>query len=102
MFFVRAKLGMPQFLSPDAQSLLRMLFKRNPANRLGKCKSYIQISGTYGTMVIAHSREKYMDLGMPVSIQDFEFKHLQILLIQVLMFDHMQHGVVKSHDLQDS
>ena len=27
---------MPQFLSPDAQSLLRMLFKRNPANRLGE------------------------------------------------------------------
>lgn len=34
MFF-RAKLGMPQFLSAEAQSLLRMLFKRNPANRLG-------------------------------------------------------------------
>ena len=31
----RAKLGMPQFLSPDAQSLLRVLFKRNPQNRLG-------------------------------------------------------------------
>ena len=31
----RAKLGMPQFLSPEAQSLLRALFKRNPANRLG-------------------------------------------------------------------
>lgn len=26
---------MPQFLSAEAQSLLRMLFKRNPANRLG-------------------------------------------------------------------
>lgn len=35
MFF-RAKLGMPQFLSPEAQGLLRCLFKRNPANRLGK------------------------------------------------------------------
>lgn len=34
----RAKLGMPQFLSLEAQSLLRMLFKRNPANRLGKRK----------------------------------------------------------------
>lgn len=32
----RAKLGMPQFLSSEAQSLLRALFKRNPANRLGK------------------------------------------------------------------
>lgn len=32
---LKAKLGMPQFLSPDAQSLLRALFKRNPANRLG-------------------------------------------------------------------
>uniref|UniRef100_A0A8C0V958 Ribosomal protein S6 kinase n=1 Tax=Cyanistes caeruleus TaxID=156563 RepID=A0A8C0V958_CYACU len=30
------KLGMPQFLSTEAQSLLRALFKRNPANRLGK------------------------------------------------------------------
>jgi p90 ribosomal S6 kinase len=26
---------MPQYLSPDAQSLLRSLFKRNPSNRLG-------------------------------------------------------------------
>uniref|UniRef100_A0A4W3I034 Ribosomal protein S6 kinase n=1 Tax=Callorhinchus milii TaxID=7868 RepID=A0A4W3I034_CALMI len=32
---LKAKLGMPQFLSPEAQSLLRMLFKRNPTNRLG-------------------------------------------------------------------
>uniref|UniRef100_A0A915KBC8 non-specific serine/threonine protein kinase n=1 Tax=Romanomermis culicivorax TaxID=13658 RepID=A0A915KBC8_ROMCU len=32
---LRAKLGMPQFLSPEAQSLLRALFKRNPQNRLG-------------------------------------------------------------------
>ena len=31
----RAKLGMPQFLSGDAQSLLRALFKRNPQNRMG-------------------------------------------------------------------
>lgn len=33
---LRAKLGMPQFLSSEAQSLLRNLFKRNPANRLGE------------------------------------------------------------------
>ncbi|XP_067845193.1 ribosomal protein S6 kinase alpha-2 [Heptranchias perlo] len=32
---LKAKLGMPQFLSPEAQSLLRALFKRNPGNRLG-------------------------------------------------------------------
>uniref|UniRef100_A0A674AT89 non-specific serine/threonine protein kinase n=1 Tax=Salmo trutta TaxID=8032 RepID=A0A674AT89_SALTR len=32
---LKAKLGMPQFLSPEAQSLLRNLFKRNPTNRLG-------------------------------------------------------------------
>ncbi|TRY81559.1 hypothetical protein DNTS_012081 [Danionella cerebrum] len=31
---LKAKLGMPQFLSPEAQSLLRNLFKRNPGNRL--------------------------------------------------------------------
>lgn len=32
---LKAKLGMPQFLTPEAQSLLRALFKRNPQNRLG-------------------------------------------------------------------
>ena len=31
----RAKLGMPQFLTPEAQALLRVLFKRNPQNRQG-------------------------------------------------------------------
>lgn len=34
-FYSRAKLSMPQYLSMEAQSLLRCLFKRNPANRLG-------------------------------------------------------------------
>ncbi|KAG7270929.1 hypothetical protein CRUP_025680, partial [Coryphaenoides rupestris] len=34
-FILKAKLGMPQFLSPEVQSLLRALFKRNPTNRLG-------------------------------------------------------------------
>ncbi|XP_008208483.1 ribosomal protein S6 kinase 2 beta [Nasonia vitripennis] len=32
---LKAKLGMPQEISPEAQALLRVLFKRNPANRLG-------------------------------------------------------------------
>ncbi|KAL3277610.1 hypothetical protein HHI36_012952 [Cryptolaemus montrouzieri] len=32
---LRAKLAMPANLSPEAQSLLRVLFKRNPSNRLG-------------------------------------------------------------------
>ena len=32
---LKAKLGMPQFLSHNAQLLLRSLFKRNPQNRLG-------------------------------------------------------------------
>ncbi|CAJ0946415.1 unnamed protein product, partial [Mesorhabditis belari] len=32
---LKAKLTMPHFLSPDAQSLLRSLFKRNAVNRLG-------------------------------------------------------------------
>ncbi|XP_056623296.1 ribosomal protein S6 kinase alpha-1 isoform X1 [Triplophysa dalaica] len=31
---LKARLGMPQFLSAEAQSLLRALFKRNPINRL--------------------------------------------------------------------
>ena len=30
---LKAKLGMPEYLSPDAQLLLRALFKRNPINR---------------------------------------------------------------------
>lgn len=30
---LKAKLAMPTILSPEAQSLLRALFKRNPANR---------------------------------------------------------------------
>jgi len=32
---LKAKLGMPNNISPEAQALLRALFKRNPANRLG-------------------------------------------------------------------
>lgn len=39
---LKAKLGMPQYLSPEAQSLLRALFKRNPANRLGAGPSGIE------------------------------------------------------------
>uniref|UniRef100_A0A8C8M723 Ribosomal protein S6 kinase n=1 Tax=Oncorhynchus tshawytscha TaxID=74940 RepID=A0A8C8M723_ONCTS len=34
VLILKAKLGMPQFLSPEVQSLIRALFKRNPANRL--------------------------------------------------------------------
>ncbi|KAL5265469.1 hypothetical protein ACHWQZ_G006249 [Mnemiopsis leidyi] len=41
---LKAKLGMPQFLSSKAQSLLRAVFKRNPNNRLGKPPlDYIEI-----------------------------------------------------------
>lgn len=32
---LKAKLGMPHNLSSEAQALLRVLFKRNPVNRLG-------------------------------------------------------------------
>lgn len=35
MFFIRAKIAMPTYLTQEAQYLLRCLFKRNPANRLG-------------------------------------------------------------------
>lgn len=34
-FILKAKLGMPPFLKGDTQQLLRVLFKRNPNNRLG-------------------------------------------------------------------
>jgi len=33
---------MPQFLTPEAQSLLRVLFKRNPGNRLGHGENGIE------------------------------------------------------------
>lgn len=41
LLFFRAKLGMPQFLSQEAQLLLRALFKRNPQNRLGRLSEII-------------------------------------------------------------
>ena len=39
---LRAKLGMPQFLSSESQNLLRCLFKRNPNNRLGAAPGGIE------------------------------------------------------------
>lgn len=39
---LKAKLGMPDNLSPEAQSLLRALFKRNPQNRLGASENGIE------------------------------------------------------------
>lgn len=38
---------MPQFLSPEAQSLLRALFKRNPCNRLGEPRARA-VGGAHG------------------------------------------------------
>lgn len=40
---LKAKLSMPSNLSPEAQSLLRVLFKRNPANRLGAGPGGIEV-----------------------------------------------------------
>ncbi|XP_063703972.1 ribosomal protein S6 kinase 2 beta-like [Culicoides brevitarsis] len=39
---LKSKLGMPENLSPEAQSLLRALFKRNPQNRLGSSENGIE------------------------------------------------------------
>ena len=44
---LKAKLGMPEYLSPEAQSLLRSLFKRNPINRLGSGKSGQSLGGHF-------------------------------------------------------
>lgn len=41
---LKAKLGMPANLSAEAQSLLRALFKRNPANRLGAGPGGVEVS----------------------------------------------------------
>ena len=43
---LKAKLGMPEYLSPEAQGLLRGLFKRNPVNRL--------CSGNYDTLLACY------------------------------------------------
>ena len=40
---LKAKLTMPQFLSPEAQSLLRALFKRNAVNRLGAGPAGVEV-----------------------------------------------------------
>lgn len=45
---LKAKLGMPLNISPEAQALLRVLFKRNPTNRLG--------SGNYSCSSIHQNR----------------------------------------------
>ena len=50
---MKSKLGMPQFLSPEAQSLLRVLFKRNPANRLGSGKTPPAASRQAGDKLMA-------------------------------------------------
>jgi p90 ribosomal S6 kinase len=41
---LKAKLGMPANLSSEAQSLLRALFKRNPANRLGAGPGGVEVN----------------------------------------------------------
>ncbi|KAK7801616.1 hypothetical protein U0070_012300 [Myodes glareolus] len=51
---LKAKLGMPQFLSPEAQSLLRMLFKRNPANRLDDESQAMQTVGVHSIVQQLH------------------------------------------------
>lgn len=38
---LKAKLGMPHNISTEAQAFLRVLFKRNPTNRLGAGKILI-------------------------------------------------------------
>lgn len=50
---LKAKLGMPEYLSPEAQSLLRGLFKRNPTNRLcsGKVLLYFGVFRTLWTPI---------------------------------------------------
>ena len=46
---------MPQFLSAEAQSLLRALFKRNPANRLGAYTAHRTQHTAHSTHHTAHS-----------------------------------------------
>lgn len=41
---LKAKLSMPSNLSPEAQSLLRALFKRNPCNRLGAGPGGVEVT----------------------------------------------------------
>ena len=52
---LKAKLGMPDYLSSEAQSLLRGLFKRNPTNRLCSGK-YPELCSTIRTTIWYDSR----------------------------------------------
>lgn len=53
---------MPQFLSPEAQSLLRVLFKRNPVNRLGHGPNGIE-------SIMAHPFFKTIDWKVSLQAQ---------------------------------
>lgn len=47
---LKAKLGMPHNISTEAQALLRVLFKRNPANRLGSGNITFTLMHRYSCM----------------------------------------------------
>lgn len=91
-FFNRAKLGMPQFLSPEAQSLLRMLFKRNPSNRLGKCATSRDVGGVKFSQKISPSQDNpapqfLLSFGSKMFFKHFSFEiplRLGITLLEMV------------------
>uniref|UniRef100_A0A8C7DXK7 non-specific serine/threonine protein kinase n=1 Tax=Oncorhynchus kisutch TaxID=8019 RepID=A0A8C7DXK7_ONCKI len=58
---LKARLGMPQFLSSEAQSLLRALFKRNPTNRLGELSLMTKIHPPFKPAVARPDDTFYFD-----------------------------------------
>ncbi|KAL8570504.1 Ribosomal protein S6 kinase alpha-3 [Nucella lapillus] len=79
---LKAKLGMPQFLSPEAQSLLRALFKRNPLNRLGSSAHGIEDIKTHSFFsTIDWDRLERRDMAPP-------FKPAVVQTDEVFYFDH--------------
>ena len=80
---LKAKLGMPEYLSPEAQSLLRGLFKRNPTNRL--CSGKVLLFCVFRS-------EVWMVLWTPInpcnawqSVYTLIFLDIFCLRLQVLM-----------------
>ena len=83
---------MPQFLSPEAQSLLRQLFKRNPANRLGAADNGVEdikkhpFFASIDFEVSYHANDLSMCHCAQVTLFTFHQNHLPCYLLFILIF----------------
>ncbi|KAF7638516.1 Non-specific serine/threonine protein kinase [Meloidogyne graminicola] len=85
---LRAKLAMPAYLSPGAQSLLRALFKRNPSNRLGggsegtsALKSHKFFSAIDWKRLLARKMQPPFRPHFSSSLDNLQRKHQWLILL---------------------